>query len=215
MINHICISINASFYEISPIILTPLIFCQNLDKWKFSISSLGKQNKNIMMFMNEYYNFVHIVIIRCLKTKITEKWDSKIMKTVWPKSKRFFLEQIKKIYSDLFFYLLRSLTNGNFHSSKGQLISKANCQAMNSSKKRKMKSFLLLCNVFSFIFWKKLKTPRKPFENTWLLAKQNKKVTIFLNEQKSRFLQFTSQVKLRTMYEFKMKSDIYGLKSRT
>ena len=88
--NHICISINPSFYEIFPIILTPLIISQNLDKWKFSISSLGKQNKNIMMFMNEYYNFVHIVTIRCLKTKITEKLGTKIMKTIWPKSKGFF-----------------------------------------------------------------------------------------------------------------------------
>ena len=54
--------------------------------------------------------------------------------------------------------------------SKGQLISKANCQAVNSSKKtEKMNSFLLLCDVFSFVFWKKLKTPKKPFEIIWPL----------------------------------------------
>ena len=45
--------------------------------------------------------------------------------------------------------------------SKGQLISKANCQASNSSKKRTINSFLLECDEFSFVFWKKLKTPKK------------------------------------------------------
>ena len=50
-------------------------------------------------------------------------------------------------------------------AAKGQLILKANCQVVNSSKKNEqMNSFLLLCNVFLFIFWKNLKTPRKPFE---------------------------------------------------
>ena len=32
--------------------------------------------------------------------------------------------------------------------TKGQLISKANCQAVNSSKKQTNESVLLLCNVF-------------------------------------------------------------------
>ena len=49
---------------------------------------------------------------------------------------------------------------------KGQLISKANFQAANSSKKRRNEFVLLLCDVFSFVFWKKLKTPKKPFEIT-------------------------------------------------
>ena len=47
---------------------------------------------------------------------------------------------------------------------KGQLISKANCQAVNSSKKEQMNSFLLLCDVFSYVFWKKLKTQKRNFE---------------------------------------------------
>ena len=33
-----------------------------------------------------------------------------------------------------------------------------------------MNTFLLLCDVFSFVFWKKLKTPKKPFEITWPLG---------------------------------------------
>ena len=36
-------------------------------------------------------------------------------------------------------------------------------------KNERMNSFLLLCDVFSFVFWKKLKTPKKPFEITWPL----------------------------------------------
>ena len=52
---------------------------------------------------------------------------------------------------------------------KGQLISKTNCQGMDSSKKRRNEFVLLLCDVFSFVFWKKLKTPKKPFEITWPL----------------------------------------------
>ena len=39
-------------------------------------------------------------------------------------------------------------------SVKGQLISKANCQAEDSSKNERMNSFLLVCDVFSFVFWK-------------------------------------------------------------
>ena len=32
-----------------------------------------------------------------------------------------------------------------------------------------MNSFLLLCNFFSFIFWKKFKTPKRNFESIWPL----------------------------------------------
>ena len=49
--------------------------------------------------------------------------------------------------------------------AKGQLIQKANCQAVNSSKKQ-MYLFLLQCDIFLFVFWKKLKTPKKTFEIT-------------------------------------------------
>ena len=38
--------------------------------------------------------------------------------------------------------------------AKGQLISKANCQAEDSSKNERMNSFLLVCDVFSFVFRK-------------------------------------------------------------
>ena len=31
-------------------------------------------------------------------------------------------------------------------------------------KNERMNSFLLLCDVFSFVFWKKLKTPKRHFE---------------------------------------------------
>ena len=53
-----------------------------------------------------------------------------------------------------------------------QLISKANCQAMNSSKKRSMNSFLLVFDMFSFVFWKKLKTPKRYFEINWPLIRK-------------------------------------------
>ena len=37
----------------------------------------------------------------------------------------------------------------------GQLISKANCQGEDSSKKNELiDSYLLVCDVFSFVFWK-------------------------------------------------------------
>ena len=57
---------------------------------------------------------------------------------------------------------------------ESHLISKANCQAVNSSKKEQMNSFMLLPGVFSFVFWKKLKTPRRHFEINWPLGTQNK-----------------------------------------
>ena len=57
-------------------------------------------------------------------------------------------------------------TNG-----KGQLISKANCQAVNSSKKQTNEfnfttTMIPQVDLFSFVFWKKLKTPKKPFKIT-------------------------------------------------
>ena len=33
-----------------------------------------------------------------------------------------------------------------------------------------MNSFLLVCDVFSFVFWKKLKTPKRHFEIIWPLG---------------------------------------------
>ena len=39
-----------------------------------------------------------------------------------------------------------------------------------------MNSFLLLCDVFSFIFWKKLKTPKRHFKINWPLP------TYYLND---------------------------------
>ena len=38
-----------------------------------------------------------------------------------------------------------------------------------------MNLFVLLCDVFSFVFWKKLKTPKKPFE-IWVLPKNDKTI---------------------------------------
>ena len=49
--------------------------------------------------------------------------------------------------------------------AKGQLISKANCQAVNSSKKQTIEFvFTTMRRVFVCFFWKKVKTPKKPFE---------------------------------------------------
>ena len=58
-----------------------------------------------------------------------------------------------------------------FDYSKGQLIS----NAVNSSKKLNewMNSFLLVCNVFLFIFWKKWNTPKRHFEIIWPLDIEN------------------------------------------
>ena len=54
-----------------------------------------------------------------------------------------------------------------FLITKGQLILKENCQAVNSSKRRTIE--LLLCHVFSFVFWKKLKSPKSHFGINWPL----------------------------------------------
>ena len=53
---------------------------------------------------------------------------------------------------------------------KGQLISKASCQAVILPKNKQMNSFLLVCDEFLFLFWKKLKTPKKHFEIIWPLG---------------------------------------------
>ena len=53
--------------------------------------------------------------------------------------------------------------------TKGQLISKTNCQAVNSSKKQTNEFVFTGMNVFTFVFWKKLKTPKRHFEITWPL----------------------------------------------
>ena len=47
---------------------------------------------------------------------------------------------------------------------KGQLISKANCQAVNSSKKRTNEFILTSSRVFWSFFWKRLNTPKSHFE---------------------------------------------------
>ena len=47
--------------------------------------------------------------------------------------------------------------------TKGQLISKANCQVVNSSKKR-TNEFVFTTMRSVFVFWKKLKTPKRHFE---------------------------------------------------
>ena len=66
--------------------------------------------------------------------------------------------------------------------SKGQLISTANCQAVNIlPKSERMNSFLLLCDVFLFVFWKKLKTPKDNSKLSDLLPR--KKLTIFSKKE--------------------------------
>ena len=49
---------------------------------------------------------------------------------------------------------------------KGQLISKANCQALNSSKKRTNEFVFTTMRRVFVRFLKKLKTPKKPFKIT-------------------------------------------------
>ena len=58
-------------------------------------------------------------------------------------------------------------------SSKGQLISKANCQANNSSKKMNEWihfDYYVYIRLFLFVFWKKLKSTKSHFEINWPLA---------------------------------------------
>ena len=59
-------------------------------------------------------------------------------------------------------------------STKGQLISKANYGILISSKKRTNKfdftTMIPQVDLFSFIFWRKLKTPKRHFEINWPLA---------------------------------------------
>ena len=50
--------------------------------------------------------------------------------------------------------------------TKGQSISKAKCQAKDSSKNEQMNSFLLLCDVFLFVFLEEIEDSEKTFEIT-------------------------------------------------
>ena len=45
-------------------------------------------------------------------------------------------------------------------------------------KNERMNSFLLLCDLFSFVFWKKLTIPKRHFEINWPLGAQNKLLVI-------------------------------------
>ena len=75
-----------------------------------------------------------------------------------------------KYCSNICIYTLKDKVTAVLPGVKGQLISKANCQAVNSSKNEQMNSFLLVCDVFSFLFWKKLRTPKRHFEIIRLLV---------------------------------------------
>ena len=60
----------------------------------------------------------------------------------------------------------------NFLSSyKGQLISKANCQALNSSKKQTNEFVCTSIRCIFVNFWKKLKTAKRHFEIIWTLPR--------------------------------------------
>ena len=54
---------------------------------------------------------------------------------------------------------------------KGQLISKRNSQAEDSPKNEQMNSFLLVCDVFSFVFWANPRPEKNCFEIIWPLKK--------------------------------------------
>ena len=49
-------------------------------------------------------------------------------------------------------------------STKGHLISKANCQDVNSSKNEGMNLFYYYGTCFCLFFWKKLMTPKRHFD---------------------------------------------------
>ena len=53
---------------------------------------------------------------------------------------------------------------------KSQLFSKATGQPWILSKTKQINLFLLLCDMFSFVFWKKLKTPKRHFNINWPLG---------------------------------------------
>ena len=58
-----------------------------------------------------------------------------------------------------------SRREGREESGKGQLISKANCQAVNSSKQRTNEFVFTTKQCVFVVFWRKLKTPIRHFEN--------------------------------------------------
>ena len=64
------------------------------------------------------------------------------------------LQREEPFSSDPYFSLRSRGHLKDLKDSKGQLILKANCQAEDSSKKRRMNFFLLVCDMFSFVFWK-------------------------------------------------------------
>ena len=61
----------------------------------------------------------------------------------------------------------------HYTKPKGQIISKANYGILNSSKKRTIKfyftSMIPQVDLFSFVFWRKLKTPKRLSEINWHL----------------------------------------------
>ena len=57
-----------------------------------------------------------------------------------------------------------------FETIKGQTNSKLFFQAKVSSKNEQTNSTLLLVDLFSFVFWKKVKTPKRHFEINWHLV---------------------------------------------
>ena len=66
-----------------------------------------------------------------------------------------YLSVLSSLLQYILFAGLGCFSTSRLVSAKGQLISKANCQAEDSSKKNEqMNSFLLVFNVFSFVFWK-------------------------------------------------------------
>ena len=65
-------------------------------------------------------------------------------------------------------YGLHAISTGLLVCTKGQLISKGHFGILNSPKKRTKKfdfnTMIPQVDLFSFVFWKKLKTPKRHFE---------------------------------------------------
>ena len=73
-----------------------------------------------------------------------------------------------------FLKICRTFNLNKIQFSKGQLISKANCHAEDSSKNQTKNRFLLVCDVFSFVFWKNPRPDKKRFEIIWPLGCKKK-----------------------------------------
>ena len=84
-----------------------------------------------------------------------------------------------------------------FDLHKGQLISKANCQVVNSSKKRTNEFVFTTMRRVFVRFWKKLKTHKKSFCNQLTFSKRS---IVFLLSLFSRISSSSSSLSLFALF---------------